>query len=145
MTGMTKTNEEATYLTGIRLWNRWTEMWNGKPELALELAAPRFVLHLVKPSPTDEALVVDPPSVERWVRAHLAKYTRLVFDTSCGPFVDVRAGVVAAPWWADAVIDGAAKQVCGMDTLAFRDGKVTEYWTLAMPTADVGRWATQIL
>jgi len=80
--------------------------------------------------------------VERWVRAHRAKYERLHFQYDCGPFVDVRAGVVAGPWIADVVQDGAARATCGMDTIVFRDGKITEYWTLAKPVDAFGRWAS---
>ena len=55
------------YETGIRLWADWTEMWNGRPELALELVAPRFVLHLPLPAPFDTAGVTNPAAVARFV------------------------------------------------------------------------------
>lgn len=71
--------------------------------------------------------VCDPASVERWVIAHRARFQRLVFHNHCSQFVDVRAGVVAGPWLADTVQDGTPRPVCGMDTIAFRDGKITEY------------------
>lgn len=128
------------YETGLRLWNQWTEMWNHRPALARELVADRFVLHLTLPSLAAEDTVGDPAAVERWVTAHRAKFQRLVFHNPCGPFVDVRAGVVAGPWFADTIQDGVARPVCGMDTIAFRDGKITEYWTLSKPVDDIGRW-----
>jgi hypothetical protein len=128
------------YATGLSLWNQWTEMWNHRPALARTLVADRFVLHLTLPATTAEADVCDPAAVERWVIAHRAKFQRLVFHNQCGPFVDVRVGIVAGPWFADTVIDGAPRPVCGMDTLAFRDGKITEYWTLSKPVDDLGRW-----
>jgi hypothetical protein len=31
--------------------------------------------------------------------------------------------------------------VCGMDTIAFRAGKITEYWTLSKPVDAFGRWS----
>lgn len=129
------------YQTGLRLWNEWTRMWNSAPELALELVAPRFVLHLTLPSVVPQETVVDPVTVERWVRGHCAKYERLEFRTECGPFVDVRAGVVAGPWIADAVQQGKLQPVCGMDTIAFREGKITEYWTTSKPTDAFGLWS----
>jgi hypothetical protein len=117
-------------------------MWNERPELALELVAPRFTLHLATPL-VDPATVTDPAGVAAWVRGHRAKFQRLVFHTGVGPFVDVRAGVVAGPWHADTIVDASPRPVCGMDTIAFRDGKITEYWTLSTPVASVGAWSTQ--
>src|SRR5215475_756954 len=102
------------YITGLALWDRWTQMWNADPALARELVAPRFTLHLTLPSSTDAAAITDPVAVERWVTAHRARYAKLVFSTRVGPFVDVRAGVVAGPWIADTIVDGAARPVCGM-------------------------------
>jgi len=136
---------EDLHRTGLDLWTRWTEMWNERPALARELVAPRFVLHLTLPEITPQAAITDPEAVERWVTAHRAKFQRLVFHTGCGPFVDTRAGVVAGPWYADTIIDGAPRPVCGMDTLAFRAGKITEYWTISKPVDDVGRWARALV
>jgi hypothetical protein len=42
------------------------------------------------------------------------------------------------------VIDGAVRHVCGMDTIAFRDGKITEYWTLSKDADPVGDWNTAL-
>ena len=116
---MTNETDHERYETGLRLWRDWTRMWNGQPELALGLVAERFALHLVTPSALEQTAVVDPAAVERWVRAHRANFARLVFHTGCGPFVDVRAGVVAGPWYAEASTDGSPRVVCGMDTIAF--------------------------
>jgi SnoaL-like domain len=135
-------NHEDLYAVGIRLWNDWTEMWNVRPALAREIVADGFTLHL----PTPTALVLEsvdgPAAVERWVIAHRAKYQRLTFHTECGPFVDVARGVVAGPWFADTSVDGTPRPVCGMDTIAFRDGKITEYWSLSREVDAVGRWGT---
>ena len=134
------TSTEDLYRTGLDLWTRWTAMWNERPALALELIAPRFVLHLTLPETTPQDAIIDPQGVERWVIAHRAKFDRLVFHNDCGPFVDVRAGVVAGPWYADTIVDGQVRPVCGMDTIAFREGKITEYWTLSKPVDAIGRW-----
>jgi hypothetical protein len=125
---------------GLFLWDEWTRMWNGAPEMALVLCAERFVLHLPSPSGVDEETVNDPVAAERWVREHRNKFESLTFSSDVGPFVDIRRGVVAGPWIAHAVIDGKLIPTCGMDTIAFRDGKLTEYWTLSKPVADFGRW-----
>lgn len=130
------------YQTGIRLWAQWTEMWNGRTALARELVAARFVLHLPLPNAVDPATVTDPASVERWVTAHRARFERITFHYDAGPFVDTVAGVVAGPWTAEIVIGGAPRMVCGMDTIAFRDGKITEYWTLSKDVDAVGRWTS---
>jgi hypothetical protein len=128
------------YDTGIGLWAQWTEMWNGRTALARELVAERFALHLPPPSLVDPATVTDPVSVERWVVQHRARFGSLTFHYEAGPFVDTVACVVAGPWSAESVVDGAPRLVCGMDAIAFRHGKVTEYWTLAREVETVGRW-----
>jgi len=115
-------------------------MWNERPELARVLVADGFVLHLPTPNAVAQETVDGPAAVERWVIAHRAKFQRLVFASTCGPFVDVRAGVVAGPWFAETIVAGEPRPVCGMDTIAFRDGKVTEYWTLSKEVDAFGRW-----
>ena len=89
--------------------------------------------------------VDSPAAVARWVVAHRASFQRLTFHMGCGPFVDVRAGIVAGPWSADASVDGSPRWVCGMDTIAFRDRKITEYWTVAKEADAIGRWVTSAL
>jgi len=138
---MTTSNADL-YATGLRLWSQWTEMWNRDPALARSIVAERFVLHLVTPGGVDPRTVDGPVAVERWVIAHRAKFQRLTFHTGCGPYVDVAAGVVAGPWFADTSVDGTPRPVCGIDAIAFRDGKITEYWTLSREADAVGRWAT---
>lgn len=140
MTNPADANHDA-YAEGLRLWREWTEMWNGRTELALTLAAPKFALHLTLPT-IDPATINTPEAVERWVRGHRAKYQRLVFLNGVGPFVDVTAGVVAGPWHAETTVDGTPRIVCGMDTLRFSGGKITEYWTLSKPVDELGTWST---
>jgi hypothetical protein len=139
---MTQPDLSALRATGLRLWNDWTEMWNGRPELARVLVAPRFALHLTTPNPLPQESVNSPEAVERWVAAHRARFQRLKFLTGCGPFVDGFAGIVAGPWYADTDIDGTPRPVCGMDTIAFRDGKIIEYWTISKEVDQAGRWIT---
>jgi hypothetical protein len=140
---MTQINQtDQDYATGLRLWRAWTTMWNTRPELAHEIVSSKFVLHLMSPSPLDTSKVRTPADVERWVIAHRATFKRLVFhDPGVGPFVDTRAGVVAGPWIAEASLDGSERWVCGMDTIAFTTGKISEYWTTSKETDAVGRWA----
>jgi hypothetical protein len=142
---MTHSTASQLRTIGLQLWRDWTEMWNGRPELALTLVAPQFVLHLTTPSVAAQETVTTPEAVERWVAGHRARYQRLKFHFDCDAFVDVTAGVVAGPWHAEAAIDGAPRQVCGIDILAFRDGKITEYWTLSKEVDAVGRWSTRVL
>jgi hypothetical protein len=128
------------YQTGIKLWADWTEMWNGRPELALELVAARFVLHLPSPSPFDTAAVSNPAAVARFVSEARARFERITFHYEAGPYVDTAACVVAGPWWAASESEGKPKLSAGMDTIAFRDGKITEYWTLSKEVDRVGDW-----
>jgi hypothetical protein len=119
-------------------------MWNGRPELARELVAERFVLHLILPSAVDPSRIDHPAAVERWVREHRANFTRLIFQTHVGPFVDVSAGIVAGPWIAEARTDSRERWVCGMDSIAFRAGKITEYWTLSQPAEHADPWSRRL-
>jgi hypothetical protein len=136
--------ENNTYATGIRLWKEWTEMWNGRPELALELAAPRFKLHLPTPSDQDQLAVANPEAVRQWVARHCAKYQSIRFVFGVGPFVDERAGVVSGPWHAEIITrEGKPTWACGMDTVMFCDGKITDYWTVSKPADEVGRWSSR--
>ncbi|MFT3695910.1 MAG: nuclear transport factor 2 family protein [Kofleriaceae bacterium] len=130
------------YNVGLALWDRWTEMWNGRPELALELAAPSFVLHLTQAAGRliDPSTINTPEAVVEWVRKHRARFTDLTFSTRVGPFVDANACVVAGPWVADTTTGGKPSWSCGMDTIAFRDGRITEYWTISVPVEDVATW-----
>lgn len=128
------------YETGVKLWADWTKMWNGSPELARELVAERFFLHLPLPNSIDPSTITDPASVERWVTEHRARYDGIEFRYAAGPFVDTVAGIVAGPWSARIVSAGAPRLVCGMDTIAFRHGKIHEYWTLSRDVENVGQW-----
>jgi len=129
------------YYVGLRLWARWMEMWNGRPELARELVASLFALHLPLPSITDAATIVDPEAMVRWVTNSCARYERLTFFYDAGPFVDTSACVVAGPWTAEVVVNGVTRVMCGMDMVAFRDGQITEYWTLGKDVDRVGDWS----
>ena len=133
------------YEMGLMLWAKWTEMWNGRPELARQLVAERFALHLPLPNLVDPETINDPVSVERWVSEHRARYERIVFRYGAGPFVDTVAGVVAGPWSADIIAGGSARLVCGMDTIAFSAGKITEYWTLSKDVEAIGMWTTALI
>jgi hypothetical protein len=134
---------ENIYETGIELWKEWTEMWNGRPELALELVAPSFRLHLVTPSEQDQLTVDNPEAVRQWVARHCARFEAIRFRFGVGPFVDERAGVVSGPWHTEHVRDGKPGWACGIDILMFRDRKITDYWTLSKPADGVGRWSTR--
>ena len=135
---------ENTYEMGLRIWERWMAMWNGRPELALDLVAARFALHLPQPSLVDEATIVDPATVNAWVAQHCARFRRLVFHYEAGPYVDAVVGVVSGPWWADAETDAGARIVAGMDVVAFREARIHEYWTVGKDAAAVGRWTKSL-
>jgi len=70
-----------------------------------------------------------------------ARFERITFHYEAGPYVDTAAGVVAGPWWAESVVEGKPRLSAGMDTIAFRNGKITEYWTLSKEVDSVGDWA----
>ena len=120
------------------LWKKWTEMWNGRPELALELAAPKFALHLPTPGNVDQTTVVTPDAVVAWVAASIARFDRITFRYEAGPFV-------AGPWSGEIVAGGKISFVCGMDSIGFKNGKLTEYWTLSKESDAIARWTQRLL
>ena|SRR6478735_9772306 len=132
--------QNENYEMGLMLWAKWTQMWNGRPELARQLVAERFALHLPLPNLVDPETIKDATSVERWVSEHRARYDRITFRYGAGPFVDTVAGVVAGPWSAEIVTGSNQRLVCGMDTIAFNAGKITEYWTVSRDVEVVGAW-----
>lgn len=133
------------YETAQHLWKKWTEMWNGKPELARDLASPGFALHLPTPGNVDPTKVTTPDEVVAWVAASIARFDQITFRYEAGPFVDTVAGIVAGPWSAEIVAGGKTSFVCGMDTIGFKDGKLTEYWTLSKESDAVDRWMQRLV
>lgn len=132
---MSKQHPGSQRASGRRIWNEWTNMWNERPALARTLVAPVFALHLPAPVDLEPSHINSPAAVEAWVTKHRAKFRALTFLNEHGPFVDEEAGVVAGPWCAEARLDESPRWMCGMDTIAFRDEKVTEYWSISTPAA----------
>jgi hypothetical protein len=126
---------------GEQLWANWTAMWNGDPALAEKIVAPGFWAHTTLEVAIDPREVRDAAAVAGWVRSFRQGFERLVYTTAEGPFVDVERGVIMCNWFVDGVyagrtnrpgdVAGAVFRKAGLDMLAFRDGRVTECWTLS--------------
>ena len=135
------TNE--TVQTGRYLWDSWTTMWNGELPLARHIIADGFYAHLSNTSTADPATLRNAAEVEKWVTRVRSKYAELVYATDAGPFVDTTAQTVTCYWKAKGIyagftgkagdIVGKEFTVVGTDILKFRDGKITECWTMSVP------------
>jgi hypothetical protein len=68
---------------------------------------------------------------------------RATFQYDASPFVDSKAGIVAGPWSAELLTSSSRRLVCGMDTIAYRDGKIYEYWTISKDVKTVGSWTSR--
>lgn len=129
------------YAAGLELWEDWTRMWNGAPEVALRRSASRFVFHLVTPEGTTLDSPLTPQALETLVREHRNKYEVARYAYAVGPFVDVRAQVVSGPWVAELVTKkGERSCICGMDIIAFEGSKVVACWSLARPVDQNASW-----
>jgi hypothetical protein len=135
------TNEIATM--GHHLWDSWTAMWNGELSNARHIIADGFYAHLSNTQTADPATMRNAVEVEKWVTRVRNKYASIVYSTQAGPFIDVTAQTVSCYWKANGVYAGLTGKagdivgkeftVVGTDILRFRDGQITECWTMSVP------------
>jgi hypothetical protein len=135
--------------TGEKLWSQWTAMWNGKPALAEEIIAPGFWVHLTLDTGMAPEQLRDGMSVAKWVAGFRDRFERLVYSYSASPIVDLEQGVVTCPWVVDGVyagrtkspldVPGKAFRKAGVDILRFRDGRISECWTLSNDVTSLQR------
>lgn len=131
---------ESMREVGIKLWEQWAAMWNGRLELADEIIADGFWANLAAPAMVTPESLRNAAAVKRWVTAIRERYTQLDYVTVDGPYVDVGAGVICCAWFADGVyggkatcaedVAGAGFRKSGLDLLKFADGRIVEAWTM---------------
>lgn len=114
----------------IRMYDRWIEMWNGRPELADERVAPGCPIHQ---PPND---MRGPEGVRRMVEMGRAPFSAITFRVEVPPIVD--GDRLAARWVSEGIyaggIPGATAEpgtriaFRGIDIWRVEDGRIAEYW-----------------
>jgi predicted ester cyclase len=113
-----------------QMYDRWMEMWNGRPELAAELVAPGCVVHQ---PPHD---VSGPEGVRQMVEMGRAPFDDITFRIEAEPIVE--GNRLAARWSMSGryrgclpgatAAPGTAVVFGGIDIWRIEDGKIAEYW-----------------
>lgn len=117
---------------GIRLFEQWTEMWNGDLALAERIVTPGFRIsfaNAVESAATDD--LRGQGDLARFVAAHRESIPGLRYRLSGTPVVDAPGGQVASRWTAtfpDASGNTVSKS--GIDILTVTDGRITEVWSV---------------
>jgi|SRR5687768_12557773 predicted ester cyclase len=113
-----------------QMYDRWMEMWNGKPELAAELVAPGCVVH----QPPNDAS--GPEGVRAMVEMGRAPFEDITFRIEVEPIVE--GDRLAARWSMTGHYRGGLPGATaepgtevsfgGIDIWRVEDGKIAEYW-----------------
>jgi len=126
---------------GVELFDRWTAMWNGNTDLALEIMAPWFMLRYAQAN-TEFFDDVHTPAelidiIKRW---HVLR-PGIEFAAEGDAAIDLMtidgmpAGRVAHPYLA-VFTDPAGQRIArsGIDMLAVRAGRISEVWSVSSGT-----------
>jgi hypothetical protein len=134
---------------GLKIFERWTRLWNGELALAEELIGEGFWVHLTVRSPqwTPERLR-DAEAVAGWVEWVRGRYQTIRYIMDGSPIVDTAQGTVVCPWHADGVfagrsgrpedVAGQAFRQAGIDILRFEGERIVECWTLSVNVTALG-------
>ena len=120
--------------TGVELYRRWASMWNGELQIAREIIAEGFSVHLTADAVPPSEPIRDAPSVARWVAAIRERGIDLSYAIELGPLVD--GDLVTAYWRLTGLRrmpDGAPPQPfvrVGIDILRWRQDRIVECWTM---------------
>ncbi|MFI6345334.1 hypothetical protein [Streptomyces sp. NPDC050560] len=129
--------------TGIELWRAWTDLWAGRLELAEEIVADGFTVHVA--TDRDLSAVNDGPSVRAWVAALNTVFTQAQFTMEAGPIA--ADGLVAGRWRTHGVLGkdtpfgpaGARFSRVSHDILRIDgDGRIAEFWSASDPVVLLG-------
>jgi len=112
------------------MYDRWMEMWNGRPELADELVAPDCPIH----QPPNA--LRGPEGVRQMVEMGRAPFEEITFRIEAAPIVD--GDRLAARWVSEGVYRGGIPGATaspgtrvtfgGIDIWRVEDGRIAEYW-----------------
>ena len=112
----------------IKIYEKWTQMWNGNLDLADEILSPIFKAHLTSDSTPPPAPVIDIPSAKAWINTIRSKSDDLHYEIVLGPFRD--EDFIAAYWRVTATLGDKKAVKVGTDFLKIKDGKITDCWTM---------------
>ena len=126
------------------MWERWLVMWNEDPEVAHEIIADEYRVHLPTAGATiDPAQIRDAAGMADWVRGFTGKFGDLTYYTDFGPMVD--GDLATVRWIGTAVcqgktgwptdVPGTPITFVGVDILRIIEGKIVECWTQGAVTA----------
>jgi hypothetical protein len=129
---------ELDHELATRIWDRWLDMWNIDAEIAHEIIADEYRVHLPAAGATiDPSKIRSAAGMADWVRGFTGKFEGLRYSTDFGPLVD--GDKLVCRWIGRAVYlgltgfpgDVAGKPVTmvGVDILRIHDGRIVECWT----------------
>lgn len=138
--------ELATRPRLLALWARWLDMWNADPQIAHEILAPGYRVHLPSVGATqDTSAIHGPAGMAEWVSAFSGRFDGLRYRAQLGPFVDgdtlvcrwVGTATFAGrtPWPSD--VPGSPVTWVGVDILRLEDGLIAEAWTQGAETTRI--------
>jgi hypothetical protein len=138
MAVQTEAQPVLTRAAAEAIWGRWLAMWNEDPQIAHEIIADEYVVHLPAAGATiDPSQIRSAAAMADWVAGFTAKFDGLVYSTDFGPLVDGDRLVVR--WYGDAVyrgltgwprdVAGSPVRMVGVDVLRIVDGRIVECWT----------------
>jgi hypothetical protein len=127
-----------TRQSAAELWQRWLVMWNGQPQVAHDIIADEYVVHLPTAAATiDPADIRDAAGMASWVAGFRDKFDGLRYHTDVGPLVD--GDKLICRWYATATFQGRTgwpgdgpgrpASMVGVDILRVRGGRIAECWT----------------
>lgn len=133
-----------THAAAAAIWSRWLSMWNENPEIAHDIIAPVFRLHLPTFGATiDPSRIVRPGDMRDWVSGFSGKFEGLIYRTDFGPLVD--GDKFACRWYGTGIyqgktgfpgdVPGKHVTMVGVDILRIDDdGRIAECWTQGAET-----------
>ncbi|MFI9782097.1 hypothetical protein ACIHEI_01105 [Kitasatospora sp. NPDC051984] len=124
--------------SGIELFRQWTGMWNGELTIADRILAPALRVRFGNALPTvDSDAFGTPEDIKGFVKLFRDSHTDLRYFVEGTPVVELASPggpgthQVVSRWYS-AYRGPGGKPVAnsGIDQLAFRDGLITEVWSV---------------
>lgn len=122
----------------IDLFDRWTQLWNRKFELAPDLLAPALALHYAQAGAELFDAIRTPEQLLSAIRHWHELKPGILFEVEGEPCVDAvqtgdsYSGMIARPYNVSLVnADNETVWRSGTDILKFRDGLICEVWSVS--------------
>ena len=123
---------------GIRLFDRWTAMWNGELHLAQEIMAPAFRLRYAQPGTEAFDDCTTPEGIASLISRWREARPGMVFSAEGEAAVDLASiegsvrGLVARPYLAAVhAANGQRIAKSGTDIPRVADGRISEVWSVS--------------